>query len=150
VGQAERGKRSSNKLGRAVLLTPPALGTPKALEIPMATVSDPRNPIKTRQATLPATGVCRWLTRPNAEHAGGVLSINSTVYEVLPLYDGEALVGYRLLKAGTATMYDVGTTAPHGWTCDCPDATFNPDRPGGCKHASALRAALAALKGGAA
>jgi hypothetical protein len=56
----------------------------------------------------------------------------------------EALVGYRLLKAN-ATMYDVGTTAPHGWTCDCPDATFHPERPGGCKHVSALRAALAAL-----
>jgi hypothetical protein len=110
----------------------------------MATVIDPRNPIKTRKATRPATGLCRWLSKPNAKHEGGVLQINGTVYEVLPLYDGEALVGYRLLKSGTTTMYDVGTTAPHGWTCDCPDATFHPERPGGCKHVQALKAALRA------
>jgi hypothetical protein len=109
----------------------------------MATVTDPRNPIKTRQATRPAAGLCRWLSKPNAHHEGGVLQINGTAYEVLPLYDGEALVGYRLLKAD-ATMYDVGTTAPHGWTCDCPDATFHPERPGGCKHIQALKAALRA------
>jgi hypothetical protein len=29
--------------------------------------------------------------------------------------------------------------------CDCPGHTFHPERPGGCKHRSALRAALAAL-----
>jgi hypothetical protein len=110
----------------------------------MATVSDPRNPIKTRKATRSAAGFCRWLTRPNAHHEGGVLDINGTRYEVLPLYDGEALVGYRLLKAD-GTMYDLCAVAPGGWTCDCPDATFNPERPGGCKHARALQAALRAL-----
>jgi hypothetical protein len=73
-----------------------------------------------------------------------VLAINGTAYEVLPLYDGEALAGYRLLKADGA-MYDVGTAGPDGWSCDCPDATFRPDRPVGCKHVKALRAALAAL-----
>jgi hypothetical protein len=87
------------------------------------------------------SGTCRWQALPNARHEGGVLQINDTAYEVLPLYDGEALVGYRLVKAD-GTMYDVGTAGPHGWTCDCPDATFRPDRPGGCKHAVALRAAL--------
>jgi hypothetical protein len=30
------------------------------------------------------------------------------------------------------------------WTGDCPDATFHPERPGGCKHVAALRAALKA------
>jgi hypothetical protein len=29
--------------------------------------------------------------------------------------------------------------------CDCPDHTFHPERPGGCKHMRALAAALAAL-----
>jgi hypothetical protein len=96
----------------------------------MATVTDPRNPIKTRQATRPVSGSCRWLTTPNAHHEGGVLEINGTPYEVLPLYDDDVRVGYRLLKAG-GTMYDVGTAGPHGWTCDCPDATFHPERPGG-------------------
>ena len=110
----------------------------------MATVTDPRNPIKTRPATRPASGLCRWLTKPNAHHEGGALEINGTAYEVLPLFDGAALVGYRLLKAD-GTMYDVGTAGAHGWTCDCPDATYHPERPGGCKHVQALRAALAAL-----
>jgi hypothetical protein len=109
----------------------------------MATVTDPRNPIKTRKATRPATGACRWINKPNAHHEGGVLAINGRPYEILPLYEGEALVGYRLLKAGATTMYDVDTTqAP--WRCDCPDATFHPERPGGCKHVQALKAALRA------
>ena len=107
----------------------------------MASVRDPRNPIKTRRATTPATGTARWVTRPNAEHVGGVLAINGTAYEVLPLFDGAALVGYRLLKAD-ATMYDLPADLSG---CDCPDHAFHPERPGGCKHMSALRAALAAL-----
>jgi hypothetical protein len=111
----------------------------------MVTVSDPRNPIKAARATRPAAGLCRWLTRPNAERAGGVLDINGTRYEVLPLFDGEAHVGYRLLKAD-AMMYDLPADLS---TCDCPDRTFNPDRPGGCKHMLALAAALRALEGGA-
>ena len=106
----------------------------------MATVTDPRNPIKARKAARPAAGVCRWLTKPNARHEGGVLQINGTAYEVLPLYDGEALVGHRLLKAD-GSMYDVDAAT---WRCDCPDATFCPERPGGCKHSVALRAALKA------
>ena len=112
----------------------------------MATVSDPRNPINTRQATRPASGLCRWLSKPNADHSGGVLQVNGTAYELLPLFadaDGKVLVGYRLLKAD-GTMYDVDTTQ-EPWRCDCPDATYHPERPGGCKHATALRAALSAL-----
>jgi hypothetical protein len=107
----------------------------------MPTLNDPRNPIKTCKATRPASGVCRWLTRPNAHREGGTLAINGTAYEVLPLYDGATLAGYRLLKAD-GTMYDL----PADLTCcDCPDHTFHPERPGGCKHVAALRAALAAL-----
>jgi hypothetical protein len=107
----------------------------------MATVTDPRNPNKTRKATRPAAGTCRWLTEPNAQHEGGVLAINGTVYEVLPLFDGEAHVGYRLLKTDGA-MYDLPADLSG---CDCPDATFHPERPNGCKHRAALQAALKAL-----
>jgi hypothetical protein len=114
----------------------------------MATVSDPRNPSKARQATRPAAGTASWLVRPNAECAGGVLEINGTRYEVLPMFDGEERIGYRLLKAD-GTMYDIDTTQ-EPWQCDCPDATHHPERPGGCKHASALRTALQALEGRAA
>jgi hypothetical protein len=113
----------------------------------MASVRDPRNPLKPRRTTRRATGVCRWISKPDAEHAGGVLAINGTAYEVLPIYDGEALAGWRLLKAD-ASMYDLPADLSG---CDCPDRTFNPGRPGGgCKHMLALRAALAVLKGGAA
>ena len=107
----------------------------------MATLTDPRNPIKTRKATRPARGMCRWIARPNAHHEGGVLAINGTAYEVLPVYDGAALAGYRLLKADGA-MYDLPADLSG---CDCPDHTFHPERPGGCKHMGAMRAALAAL-----
>jgi hypothetical protein len=107
----------------------------------MATVTDPRNPIKVRKATRPATGLCRWLSKPNAQHEGGVLAINGTRYELLPLYDGQVRVGYRLLKAD-GTMYDLPADLSG---CDCPDATYHPERPGGCKHGAALRAALATL-----
>jgi hypothetical protein len=109
----------------------------------MASVRDPRNPLKPRPATRPAHGTARWLTRPNGRREGGVLAINGTAYEVLPLFDGEVLVGYRLLKAD-ATMYDIETAGPRGWTCDCPDATFHPERPGGCKHVQALKVVLRA------
>jgi hypothetical protein len=109
----------------------------------MIKITDPRNPIKT--ATRRATGQARWLTRPNVCREGGVLEVNGTAYEVLPLHDGEDHVGFRLLKAD-GTMYDVDTA---WWRCDCPDTTFHPERPGGCKHVAALRAALAALEGGA-
>src|SRR5690349_11118793 len=100
----------------------------------MATVLDPRNPIKTRKATRPAAGLCRWLTRPNARHEGGMLEINGTPDEVLPLYDGEQRVGHRLLKED-GSMYDLPADLSG---CDCPDATFHPERPGGCKHRGAL------------
>jgi hypothetical protein len=113
----------------------------------MATVADPRNHNKTRPATRPAAGVCRWLSKPNAHHEGGVLAINGTAYEVLPLYDGEALAGYRLLKADGATMYDLPADLS---TCDCPDRCTHPERPSGCKHMVALKAVFLALEGGAA
>lgn len=109
----------------------------------MATVLDPRNPLKSRPATRPARGLCRWVRRPNAHHEGGVLSINGITYEVLPVYDGDVLAGYRLLKA-EGQMYDLPADLS---SCDCPDRCFHPERPQGCKHMLALRAALAALGG---
>src|SRR5205807_2431526 len=84
------------------------------------------NPIKTRPATRPARGMCRWLARPNAHHQSAVLAINGTAYEVLPAYDGEALAGYRLLNADAA-MYDLPA---HPSGCDCPGHTFHPERQG--------------------
>ena len=88
----------------------------------------------------PVHGIAKWLS-PMGYLGTGILAINGVAYVVLRLSSG---VGYRLEK-GDRTTYDVNTEA-ETWTCDCPDATFNPDRPGGCKHVAALRAALKAVE----
>lgn len=90
----------------------------------------------------PASGKCRWVV-PIGETGAGVLAINGTDYVVTVLRDQSRVLGYRLTKPADMAFYDIciqGTP----WKCDCPDATFHPERPGGCKHVAALRAALAA------
>src|SRR5262245_42311987 len=87
----------------------------------------------------PASGRCRWVL-PIGEADTGVLNINGTNYTVTVLRGQSGVEGYRLVKADGTTTYDIGATEQR-WTCDCPDATFHPERPGGCKHVSALRAA---------
>lgn len=88
----------------------------------------------------PATGKYRWIV-PIGEVGTGVLAINGTEYVVTVLRDQTRLLGYRLTKPADMAAYDVCTQGTP-WTCDCPDATFHPERPGGCKHVAALRAAL--------
>jgi hypothetical protein len=99
---------------------------------------------RSRKPLQPVSGHCRWLVRPPSTRDSGMLEINGTPDDVLPLFDSETLVGYRLLKADGTTS-DVGILESHGWTCDCPNSCFNSERPGGCKHRVALRAALKAL-----
>jgi hypothetical protein len=86
----------------------------------------------------PVHGVAKWLS-PMGFLGIGILAINGVPYVVLRLSSG---VGFRLEKTDRMT-YDVNTEK-ESWTCDCPDATFHPERPGGCKHVAALRAALKA------
>src|SRR5262249_58358128 len=118
----------------------PARGTRYIGANAMSTVSATRN---SRKPLSPATGACRWISKPNRLHQGGVLEINGTAYTVDPVLDDDtgALVGHRLSKAG-GSMYDIDRTTGR---CDCPDASFRPDRPGGCKHSKALAAALKAV-----
>lgn len=66
----------------------------------------------------------------------GMLLINDTPYQVHLLQP----VGYRLVKSD-GTVYDVDNSRSY-WTCDCPDGTYRPDRPNGCKLSVALREAL--------
>jgi hypothetical protein len=95
-----------------------------------------------RAKVRPVHGVAKWVLPIGEADAGG-LAINGTAYTVNVLRGtGRAINGYRLCKAD-GTAYDVNTEA-EPWTCDCPDATFHPERPGGCKHVAGLRAALAA------
>ena len=99
----------------------------------------------------PVHGACRWVVPLSAESGAGVLEIRRgrqvDLYEVVAFREAGALVGFRLNKTtgGKEGLYDIDCrTEP--WTCDCPDATFHPERPGGCKHVLALQAALAARK----
>jgi hypothetical protein len=93
----------------------------------MANPSPARKPVK-------PSGSCRWLRRID-DTKTGLLEINGQLYGVVAV-DG----GYQLVKPD-GTVYDVdGTT----WSCTCPDATW---RQRECKHAKALRAALAAAAG---
>jgi hypothetical protein len=88
---------------------------------------------QTKAKIKPASGSCRWVV-PIGEVGTGVLEINDTAYTVTVLRSQTGIAGYRMVKAD-ATVYDIGTTEER-WTCDCPDATFHPERPGG---ASTLR-----------
>src|SRR5262245_8503825 len=108
----------------------------------MSTITQSRKPVK---ATKPTSGKCRWLLKPvwpkpgEGERKPGVLLLNGTEYLVEPI----RCDGFRLTKPD-GTVYDLDTTQ-EPWVCDCPDATFHPERPDGCKHAKGLRAALPAL-----
>jgi hypothetical protein len=90
--------------------------------------------------TCPASGKCRWVV-PIGQTGAGVLAINGTKYVVTVLRDQNRVLGYRLTKPSDMASYDVCVLG-QPWKCDCPDATFHPERPGGCKHVAALRAAL--------
>lgn len=57
-------------------------------------------------------------------------------------------IGMRLVRLGEdgeEKVYDVDFTV-EPWTCDCADATYRPERPGGCKHLVALRKAGETLR----
>jgi hypothetical protein len=121
----------------------------------MATLTQTTKQRKPRKAQQPIHGVARWIgsTATQGQLDGGdvVLKIvadgkEAQFYFVETVKDGDKITGYRLVKIDsfdqTAT-YDVEIT-PHGFRCDCPDATYS-DRPGGCKHAVGLKAALAVV-----
>ena len=85
----------------------------------------------------PVSGTCQWLVPINPEIGVGALAINGKPYVVTVLKDGNNTVGYRLEKPDSKT-YEIDAQT---WECNCPDATFRERQ---CKHALALRAALAA------
>jgi hypothetical protein len=102
-----------------------------------------------RRNLKPSHGTARWL-QPMPFLGKGVLEINGTAYTVERLHNfdddaGPRPVGFRLTKED-GTVYDISTDRPYGWECDCPDGTYNSERPGGCKHIASLKAALAQLQ----
>lgn len=110
----------------------------------MATVTATPNGRKPR-AVKPAHGTAHWLV-PLAPGGVGLLQINngqSSLYAVTRLGQG----GYRLMKQSDGEIYDLDTADPEHWKCSCPDFVMNRDegRKGDCKHAAAVRAAVAHL-----
>jgi hypothetical protein len=120
----------------------------------MATVTQTPKQRKSRKAPEAVHGSARWVggapTAARLDDGDAILQITAagkepSFYHVETVRDGGAVRGWRLVKIDglehTAT-YDVEIT-PHGLRCDCPDAVYC-DRPGGCKHAVGLAAALKA------
>jgi hypothetical protein len=70
---------------------------------------------------------------------GDATDRDECAYWCLALYEGERCTGFRLTKFGTGEVYDVPRDLS---SCDCPDRTYRPERPGGCRHMAALRQAL--------
>jgi hypothetical protein len=95
------------------------------------------------------SGSCKWVKRMVLPRGLGRLSITShtTRGPVVQEYDVGAhldqagrVTGYRLVKDDDEG-YDVSAA---DWTCTCADSTY---RQRECKHARAMRAALARLAG---
>ena len=96
---------------------------------------------RTRKPLAPVTVEVRW-TRPLFVNAldpkSGCLELNGEFYGVISLEPG-----FQFVKRD-GTTYEVELDAPYP-SCSCPDHTFRPNRPGGCKHIRGLQAALAEL-----
>jgi hypothetical protein len=87
----------------------------------------------------PVSGLCKWVRRPGQlDDKSGLLEINGTGYYLII-----HATAYELGKAdGTNYFLPLDLSS-----CDCPDATYNAERPGGgCKHRKALAALLAAAE----
>lgn len=109
-----------------------------------------QTPTRSRKPLTAVKPEWRWLRTPCwpcvLAPAGfmGILEIDGAAYGVTPLSEYPA-VGYRLQKQD-GTLYDIDAqTAWGGWSCDCPDGTYRPERPGGCRHIVAVREAVASL-----
>jgi hypothetical protein len=105
---------------------------------------------KPAPATRAVHGGCRWVVQPTDTHPGCLVVTSAvargrvarTAYLLYEVRDAGRLIGYRLRKED-GTTYDLPADLS---SCDCPDGTYHPERPGGCKHRKAMAAALAALR----
>ena len=66
------------------------------------------------------------------------------LYKVLPMpTDDTVKRAWYITSQQTSATYHVDERQEGWWECNCPDGTFK-NRNGGCKHAKAVRALLAA------
>ena len=117
----------------------------------MPTVPVPRPPVKPNRKPLQPVSVVACFvggaTRRDVLDGAAVLSIatgddtdrDEAAYWCAALFDGEKCVGFELRKFGGAEVYHLPRDLS---SCDCPDHTYRPERPGGCRHMAALRQAL--------
>jgi hypothetical protein len=118
----------------------------------MSTVTVPAVPVKPRKSLAPVQVLAHFVggaTRSDVIEGAAVLSLTDlstgaeTPYWCEALFqspaDGGKCVGFRLKKFNSSEVYDVPRTLD---ACTCADASYRPERPGGCKHQAALRQAL--------
>jgi hypothetical protein len=111
----------------------------------VATTTKTRKPRTLKPVTVTIDGL-----RYDTETGTGTVCFGGRMYYLEAVRDGGRTVGLSFGPLnGTLDRYDVDFTE-ETWRCDCPDATYNSGRPGGCKHVVACRQMAAALKGGAA
>jgi hypothetical protein len=108
------------------------------------------NPNRPRKPLSPVSVTARFVggaTRQDVLDGAAVLSILSgddtdrdeSAYWVRAIFEADVCTGFRLTKFGTGEVYDLPRNLAG---CDCPDHTYKPERPGGCKHMVALKQAL--------
>jgi hypothetical protein len=106
---------------------------------------DPMSTTRTRKPLEAVHGVCNWILQP-AGRRPGILSINDIAYLVEVLRHEGQPYGFRLSRQDARKGAEHEYQLPVDLTdCDCPDAVYNAERPGGCKHRQALAVAIAAL-----
>jgi hypothetical protein len=99
----------------------------------------PRKP-RTKKPLEPVSGTVRVL-RPLGDVASNVgeIAINDQEYYLARHATGFRLTGFDQ-QHGTVTVYDLPLNLS---SCDCKDAIYREERPGGCKHRKALAALVA-------
>jgi hypothetical protein len=121
-----------------------------SLICPPRAVKSNRPARRERKPLLPVQVEARFVggaSRQDLIDGAAVLSILSgdatdrdeQAYWCIAVFDGERCVAFRLVKFGTGEQHDLPRDLS---SCDCPDRTYRPERPGGCRHMQALRQAL--------
>ena len=122
----------------------------------MATVTTPHNARQREQRQprqplppVPVTGsfVGGAPSAHDLLHGVAVLEVlrpeDSDYYWCQVVADAGEVIGYQLRHFGTGEVYFLPADCTD---CDCPDRTYRPERPGGCKHMAGLRQALDARR----
>jgi hypothetical protein len=111
----------------------------------MTTLSKPR---RRARELKPVTVTLDGLNYDRSSGTGYVF-LNCRMYVLEAIRDVGRTTGLSFLPLDEiGRKHDVDFTAEFGWRCDCEDATYNPQRPGGCKHVVSCRLMAQQLKGG--